>query len=69
MATPTVCNPDLYPDPVRPIATEVIVPALDTTAVPPAATNGWNPYPSVDPTLTIIPPRGTSLTLISLLEL
>ena len=42
MATPTVCNPDLYPDPVRPIAILVIVPALETIAVPPAATRGWN---------------------------
>ena len=43
MATPTVCNPDLYPDPVRPIPIPLIVPALETIAVPPAATRGWNP--------------------------
>ena len=39
--------------------TELIVPNPDTTAVPPAPTNGWYPNPSVDPTETIIPPRGT----------
>ena len=41
--TPTeifVCIPDLYPEPLLPIDTEVIVPAEDTTAVPPAATRG-----------------------------
>ena len=43
VATPTFTAwiPDLYPDPVFPIAIELIVPAADTTAVPPADTNGW----------------------------
>ena len=35
-----------------------IVPAADTIAVPPAATKGWYPNPSEDPTETIIPPLG-----------
>ena len=39
--TLTVCPiPDLYPDPLYPILTEATVPAVETTAVPPAATNG-----------------------------
>ena len=33
--------PDLYPDPLLPIDTDVIVPAEETTAVPPADTKGW----------------------------
>ena len=39
--TETVWMPDLYPEPLLPIETEVIVPANDTTAVPPADTSGW----------------------------
>ena len=35
-----------------------IVPKPETTAVPPAATNGWYPIPSEEPTLTRIPPLG-----------
>ena len=34
------------------------VPAVETFAVPPAATKGWYPNPSVEPTETIIPPTG-----------
>ena len=63
--TPTerfVWIPDLYPEPLLPIDTAVIVPAEDTVAVPPAATKGWYPNPSVDPTETITPPRGKSET-------
>ena len=36
-----VCSPTRYPDPLLPIETDVIVPADDTIAVPPAATKGW----------------------------
>ena len=43
----------------------VTLPAADTNAVPPAPTKGWNPYPSLDATLTITPPLGTLFTLIS----
>ena len=46
---------------------EVIVPAEETTAVPPAATRGWYPKPSVEPTETITPPRGKLDVLASLL--
>ena len=35
-----------------------MVPAADTTAVPPAATRGWYPNPSEEPTEIIIPPLG-----------
>ena len=38
---------------------ELIVPNPETTAVPPADTNGWYPNPSVEPTETITPPKGT----------
>ena len=49
-----------------PILIEVIVPAVLTIAVPPAATNGWYPQPSVEPTETIVPPRGRLVALASL---
>jgi len=39
--TPTVWTPERYPEPLFPILTELMVPPADTTAVPPAATNGW----------------------------
>ena len=32
--------PDLYPDPLYPIEIEDIVPAVETVAIPPAATKG-----------------------------
>ena len=60
--TPTltvVWIPDLYPEPLFPIATELIVPRPETIAVAPAATKGWYPSPWVDPTDIIIPPTGT----------
>lgn len=44
VATPTltvVWIPDLYPDPLLPILIDEIVPAMETIAVPPAATSGW----------------------------
>ena len=64
----TVCIPDLYPDPLLPIATELIVPVADTIAVPPAATSGWYPNPSVDPTDNITPPKGNEVTFASEVE-
>ena len=62
----TVWIPDLYPEPVLPILIEVIVPAILTIAVPPAATKGWYPQPSVEPTETTVPPRGRLVALASL---
>ena len=56
--TSTVWIPDLYPEPVLPILIELTVPEQPTIAVPPAEINGWYPNPSLDPTETIIPPRG-----------
>ena len=53
-----VCIPALYPEPLLPMAIEVMVPEADTTAVPPADMSGWYPRPSSDPTETIIPPLG-----------
>ena len=50
--------PARYPDPLLPILIEDIVPAIDTIAVPPAATRGWYPNPSVDPTERTTPPKG-----------
>ena len=38
-----VWSPTLYPEPLFPIDTDSTVPAADTIAVPPAATNGWYP--------------------------
>ena len=38
---PVVCIPVLYPEPLLPMAIEVIVPEAETIAVPPAATSGW----------------------------
>ena len=46
----TVWIPALYPEPLFPILIDWIVPSPETTAVPPAATNGWNTSPSVDAT-------------------
>ena len=43
-----------------------MVPAADTTAVPPAATKGWYPNPSEEPTEIIIPPLGKLETPTSL---
>ena len=37
---------------------DLTVPEQPTIAVPPAEINGWYPNPSLDPTETIIPPRG-----------
>ena len=56
--TLTVCSPTLYPEPVFPIPIDWIVPAADTTAVPPAETKGWYPNPALDATETITPPLG-----------
>ena len=50
--------PDLYPVPLLPIEIVDTVPAVETVAVPPAATKGWYPNPSVEPTETITPPTG-----------
>ena len=58
IATLTVWTPTLYPDPLFPILIEVMVPAADTTAVPPAEIKGWYPRPESEPTETIIPPLG-----------
>ena len=44
----------------------MIVPASDTTAVPPAETNGWYPKPLVDATDIITPPTGIPAVLMSL---
>ena len=38
--------------------TEDTVPNPETIAVPPAETNGWYAYPSVEETETITPPIG-----------
>ena len=53
-----VCIPDLYPDPLLPILIAETIPVLPIIAVPPAATSDWYPNPSLDPTDTIIPPKG-----------
>ena len=41
------------------------MPAIETTAVPPAETSGWYPRPEDDPTDTICPPTGIDELLIS----
>ena len=43
----------------------IIVPAAETTTVPPAETNGWKPNPWVDATETITPPTGIFALLTS----
>ena len=58
--------PYLYPEPALLKVIARIVPAVETVAVPPAATNGWYPNPSVDPTDTITPPTGRLEVLTSL---
>lgn len=66
--TPTrtrVWIPTLYPEPLFPILIDWIVPAEDTTAVPPAATSGWYPNPWLEPIDRIIPPLGTLAALTS----
>ena len=63
--TLTIWTPERYPDPLLPILIEEIVPAIETIAVPPADTSGWYPNPSVEPTETMIPPRGILALLTS----
>ena len=46
-----------------------MVPPAATVTVPPAATKGWYPNPSLDPTETIIPPLGRFPTFVSVVEL
>ena len=43
------------------------MPVSEITAVPPAATSGWYPIPSEEPTLTRTPPLGSVPTFRSAL--
>ena len=52
-----------------PILIDLIVPPAATVTVPPAATKGWYPNPSLEPTETIIPPLGKFPTFTSEVEL